>query len=447
MDLGIDIGTSKVAGVIRDADGNVTVASRVHKADTEAPTGRAEQDAEKLLETAWSVVAELPGDLRKQVHAVGVTGQMHGVVLVDDHGRPVGPLITWQDQRCLEEPDFLVRLRARTGHELRTGYGCATLAWLQQHHALPPTAVTATTIADLAVARLCGLSRPVTEPTNAASWGLFDLDKLAWDWTAVQASGICEPLLPNVVSTGSTAGALAPPLAERLGLRQAIPVAVAIGDNQASLVATLAEPDQELSLTLGTGGQLSVVLPAGEALRMARGYPACECRPYPDRRMALVAASLCGGSAWQWLVESAQAWVAQLGLPIPDEKELFRLLNRLGLESGQELGVHPRFLGQRQAPADRGSITGIDLRNFRLGPLARGLARGIITELREMMPAEALAGRTRVVCSGNALRRNELLREMAAQVLGVPVRIVTCAEEAAVGAAMIAGRHRDKAVM
>jgi len=153
--------------------------------------------------------------------------------------------------------------------------------------------------------------------------------------------------------------------------------------------------------------------------------------------MLLVAASLCGGSAWMWLARAIESWMKDLGLAGPNIDSIFSQINALGLESTKELSIRPRFLGQRHAPDERGSIEGIDLENFRIGALARGLARGIIEELMSMMPAQSLIGRNCIVCSGNALRRSTLLRHMAEEVLGVPTVMTASQEEAAAGAALV----------
>jgi sedoheptulokinase len=284
----------------------------------------------------------------------------------------------------------------RTGYQLSTGYGCATLAWLVRHGAMPPEAIGAATIHDLAVARLSGLARPVTDPTDAASWGLFDLASLAWDGAAVAAAGIPPKLLPEVHPCGSRAGALAAEMAARLGLPAGIPVAVAIGDNQASLLATLREPEKELALTLGTGGQVSAVLAAGAAIDWRKAPAAHEYRPYPGGRYAVVAASLCGGAAWAWLADSIGRWMSDLGVVAPDRDELFAMLNVLGLESPDIVEVRPDL---------RGSIEGLTLGNFTLGAVAKGLARGILTNLRDMLPHEVLMGRAPALPSKAGLRR------------------------------------------
>ena len=438
--LGLDVGTGKVAAVLTTREGRLQEAATLsHGAKVGAlPPGRAEQDPARLQEAAWSAVERLSADLRSRVAAVGVTGQMHGLLLLDGTGAPVSNLVTWQDGRCLETPAFLERLRTRTGHALRTGYGCATLAWMTEQRTLPDAVAAACTLPDWMVALLSGHVRPRTDATLAASWALFDLAARDWDRRAVEAAAIPADLLPDIQQTGSEAGRLAPELARRLGLPAAIPVAAALGDNQASLFATLRDPEQELALTLGTGGQLSAVFP--------RGAPRCpvsdriECRPYPDGRYALVAAALNGGAAWNWLAESAAAWLRDLGAPVPDPAAIFTRLNELGLAAVSESAVTPLFAGERWDPVQRGRIEGLESGGLALGPLARGVARGILTNLRDMLPADALAGRVRLMGSGNALRQNALLRHMAEETFQLPLVMPEAREEAAVGAAMLAAR-------
>jgi sedoheptulokinase len=435
MLLGIDIGTSKVAAAIVNPAGKaLAVRSQAHSAPLAAPAGRAQQDPRVLLESALREIESLPAGLRKQVAAIGVTGQMHGVLLQEAGGMHVTPLITWQDQRCLEDLSFLPDLNAQTGYALCAGFGCATLAWLSAKKAIPAGAAHAATIGDWVAARLGGRAAPVTDPTDAASWGLLDLKRLDWDRTAVRQAGFPVELLPRIQPCGSPCGQLDAALADRLGLRAGIPIATAIGDNQASLLATLRDPRRELALTLGTGGQLSAVLKAGQ--RPARRRAGFEYRPYPGGRLAAVAASLCGGAAWSWLPETVERWLAELGLPCPPRDDLFEKLDELGLRAKDEITIRPRFLGERHDADARGVISGVRLDNFSLGNVARALARGIMVNIKDMLPTDLLEGRTRMVASGNALRRSALLRKMAQEVFGLPLVLAGGREEAAVGAAL-----------
>jgi sedoheptulokinase len=436
--LGIDIGTTKTAAVIIDDEGRtVAVASHAHAADVTARGGRSEQDPGVLLDSAWRTVRELPADVRLEVDAVGVTGQMHGVVVLDQHGDPVSRLVTWQDGRCLEDERFLSDLRRETGRVLRSGFGCATLAWMAGHRELAPSAESAATIHDVAVARLCGAARAVTDPTDAASWGLFDLADLRWDEDAVAAAKVPRSLLPEIVPTGARAGTLCEAMADGLGLAPDIPVYAAIGDNQASLLATLRAPHEDVALTLGTGGQVSVVVETTSVPALETTEVPYEYRPFPGGRMIAVAASLSAGSAWAWLADTAAAWFESLGASPPPREEVFARLNELGLRTQNQYVVSPHFLGQRHAPEMRGAVVGLGGPALDLGKLARGLAWGIVGALREMLPDEVLAGRKRVIGSGNALRRNELLRRAAEDVFGLPLSMTEGREEAARGAAML----------
>jgi sedoheptulokinase len=448
MFLGIDIGTSKTAAVILNSHGEiVALESQSHEADLPAPPGRHIQDPHRLLESAWTLVERLPSTLKNQLTAIGATGQMHGCILLDELVQPLTPLINWKDQRCLEDPEFLPALRMKGGHRLATGYGSATLAWLQKSGELPPRAHSSCLIADLAVAVLCNQKRPATDPTNAASWGLFDLNKLDWDWEALRQTKLPVSLFPRVVPSGSQAGLLCEEMAHRLCVPARIPVTVAVGDNQASILASLDDPEKQLSLTLGTGGQVSAVIPAGaNPLTPEAGSP-WECRPFPGNCFALVAAPLCGGQAWKWLAESVQSWMCELGLHPLDLEEIYPKLNQLGLSatSASTIVVTPHFLGERHAVDLRGTISGITLGNFTLGTFSRSLARGIFQNLHSMLPGEALRGRTEVIGSGNALARNPLLLRMAEEVFNLPARLKRMREEAACGAALLAGLGPDPA--
>jgi len=439
--LGIDIGTTKVAAVIIDRQRRLLASVSIpHNAQLPGTLDYSEQDSNILLDTARTVVRQLPEDMRSCVKAIGVTGQMHGVIVLDENNKPLTPLITWQDGRCGQK--FLKQLEAATGYQLKTGFGCASLAWLSKNNKLPPESAGCATIHDLLVARLCGLQKCVTDPTDTASWGLFDLNSLDWDLDAIKAANVPQAILPEVLPCGKAAGRIMREQAEQFGVPAGIPVTVAIGDNQASLMATLSEPEKQLALTLGTGGQISAVLPPGTVADKLSHNAKYEYRPYPGNRLAIVAASLCGGSAWAWLIESIEKWLTDLGQPCPPRDEIYKRINQLGLEAKTTLTIKPNFLGERYEPELRGVIAGIDMQNFNLASVARALAKGIIENLKQMLPDEALVSRTQIVGSGNALHKNPLLQSMVKDVFDLPLQLSAGTEEAAIGAAInAAGRY------
>ncbi len=442
--LGIDIGTSKVAVVVFSPPNTlVSVLSSPHDASIpqSAHPSRSEQDPNRIISVCFELIRKLDPELRAKIAAVGVTGQMHGIVLLNKSLDPVSPLINWQDQRCLEDPGFLPGLRSLTGcSRLNTGFGLATLAWMRSHTMVPKEFAHCCTVQDLVVARLISASRPVTDCSTAASWGLFGLKNMGWN-TAAAAKILGEDLvskLPAVLRCGAVAGVTR----NELGvLPVGIPVMAAIGDNQASLLATLESYEDDIALTLGTGGQVSVAVEHGETFPESK----FEIRPFVDGKVALVAAPMCGGAAWQWLARFLQETVATITGAKPDIETVYETMNREGMKAASELVVNPHFLGERYDETLRASIAGITLDNASVGSLARGLARGIVRNLKQMLPESAMKGRKRVVGSGNALRKVPLLQRMVEEEFGVPLMLLSFREEAAVGAAINASRGYNKA--
>ena len=285
---------------------------------------------------------------------------------------------------------------------------------------------------------LCGLEQPVTDATDAASFGFYDLLRGAWNEEKLSAAGIDSARLPAVCAPGSRAGALGAQFASQWGLPEGIPVAAAIGDNQASLRATLDNPEAQVALTLGTGGQVSCIVPHVSArdLDEARTF---EYRPYLKGAYAAVAASLCGGSAFAWLAGVAEEWCRVLGCSAPPREAIYAALVREGLRRGESsLVVKPHFLGERYDATLRGSVCGIDSANLVPGTLARALCLGVAQNLKDMLPVEHLDGKTEIVASGNAIRRSPLMQACIEEVFERPVRLRDGQEEAALGAALIA---------
>ncbi len=444
MYLGIDIGTSKTAAVITDGGQRLLAShSGPSSAKAKSSAGRSEQSSLILLDSAMSAVRRLPSSLRKKVKAVGVTGQMHGVVVLDGNGDPVSNLINWQDQRCLEDKDFLPWLNDRTGFRLSTGFGSATLSWMVKNRKLPRGSASACSILDLLVMRLCGLQRPVTDPSGAASWGLFDIRKTKWNMEAVRSAGIPAELMPKILDFKSVAGTMSDKSSKMLGLPAGIPVLVPIGDNQASLLVTLDDPERQVALTLGTGGQVSVILPSSYKPGRMAGISSFEYRPFPGNRYAAVASSLCGGSAWNILAETVHSILKDFRCKDVGKEDIFLKLNSLGAKTGNcGLAVKPNFLGERHDPSLTGWITGIGPENLRLGGLSAAFADGITTNLRDMLPSNFYKGRQTIVGSGNALRKNPLLRKSTEKIFGMRLLLPDYKEEAACGAAMHASSVR-----
>lgn len=434
--LGIDLGTTKVAAVITDENGKLLAAANAaHNAGSPDSAGRALQGVPQILDCVRKVVCELPAEERAQVAAIGVTGQMHSLLL--GNGETVSPLTTWQDQQCSEE--FLARVNSAAGITLRNGFGGATLARLAAENALGNWDFCAT-ISDYLTALLAGNSSIVTDPTHAASWGIFDIAANKWNEKALAVLNIPSELLPEVRPCGEKIGKLSQKYAAELGLPQGISVINAIGDNQASILGTGKNVAEEIYLTLGTGAQLSMVLDKHPGTTAE----SLEVRPFPGGRFLLVSAPLCGGAAFAWLADTVNQFRRAFGEAELPRTHLLDELDNMGvkeLEKGEpELTVSPHFLGERHLAGATGTITGLTLENCTPGKLAAGLAAGIVRNLKNGFQAEQLQGRTKVIGSGNAVRLVKSIQIMIGREFGLPLELADGREEAATGAALQAAR-------
>ena len=221
--LGLDIGTTTITALaIRDPDATVAaVETRPTPPRLPAADGRFEWDAEAIAVAAEdclaAVVRRLTGnDL--DVAALGVTGQQHGVVVVDAALRPLTPFVNWQDRRG-DEPggagrtvldDAVDRLGPeawrRAGCSLATGHLGLTLHWMQLGGVLPVG--TAISIMEFVTARIASI-RPVTEPTCAAASGLFDVHTRGWDAAAIERLSLPAGLFPEVREATTVVGRVA----------------------------------------------------------------------------------------------------------------------------------------------------------------------------------------------------------------------------------------------
>lgn len=450
--VGLDVGTTSVSAVVLDA-GSARLLAVVSLPHGAGRAGAAPSHAELDLNALW---AAAQGALATAVEragggaidAVGVTGQMHGLALVYPDGTPAAPAITWQDQRAAERDEagvtYLERLVddaggpaafARMGALPATGYLGPSLYWLRRHHRLPEPPAAACLIPDAMVARLTA-GPPVTDPTDAASTGLYDVVAHAWDAALLRRLGLPEALLAPVRATGEVAGVLAADVARRVGLPAGVPVAVALGDNQASYIGSVRDAVGTVLVNIGTGAQVSAL--AG-AYAVAAGI---EARPFPGGRYLLVGAGLYGGASYA-LLRDFYLRIGEAFFGARGGEELYQRMNELaaGVRPGSDgLRCVPLFTGTRVDPAVRGSLQGMSAHNLTPGHLARALLEGISDQLYGMYAAMLpLSGpRTDLVGAGNAIERNALLARILAARFALPLQLPAFDEPAAVGAALVA---------
>ncbi len=444
--LGLDMGTSKICALALDAGSGepVAVVSAANRADVgELPLGWREQNPDSIFQTVCECLQGLladPSVRGAKIVGVAVTGQMHGVLLVNRQMEPLTSLITWQDQRVAGPVLDSAREAlgpqafARHGCHLHTGYGAATLKWLLAQGRFPEGAC-ALSLADYLVARLTGVRS--TEPTHAASWGILDLQRADWDTEALASLGIPPEILPPVVPSAQPVGILLPDVAKALGLPEGVMVCAPVGDNQASVIAAAGLELDALVINLGTGGQISV--PSRECVCA----PGLETRPMPFGTWLTVGASLCGGWAYAYLCDFFQAVAQEITGQAVSREQAFARLNALAATAPagcEGLRADTRFSGTRNEPSLRGSFQNLDSTNFTPVNLARAVLEGMVRELADLGRLAGLGNASRVVASGNAVRKNPILKAILEETFQMPCSLAQYSEEAALGAALCARR-------
>jgi sugar (pentulose or hexulose) kinase len=453
--LGVDLGTTKITVVAVDTHSGDVVATctAANQAETTATDdklrGYSEWDARTIAAQALKCVCgavEQLGERRRDIAGLGITGQQHGVVLVDDRLAPLTPLINWQDRRA-DEPitatgkTYVQRAvemagpqaRDRTGCTLAAGYMGTTLYWMKERQALPEQA-TACFVMDYFAALLTGKS-PVTDPTCAGSSGLLNVVTNTWDGDLLTVLGLQTNLFPPVRPSGERLGALTPERAAAIGLSAGTPVFVGIGDNQASFVGSVGDPAHAVAVNVGTGGQV-----AAFAESFANDA-ALETRPFPRGGFLLVAAGLAGGASYAVLERFFKHVGVQL-FGVKSEAPLFPRLNELAA-SVPAGGLHcePYFNGTRADPDLRASWTGVTAENFTPAYLTRALLEAMARTFEggyQALKKHLRSRPTRLVGAGNGLRENALLARLVAEALDLPLSFARHREEAAFGAALVA---------
>lgn len=419
--IGIDIGTTTISVILMSGDTGELLDSRTMTHHAALENGQ--QDPDKLVRLAEKTVRELT-EVYGPVDSIGLTGQMHGVLYVDEQGNAVSPLYTWQNDmgnRVYSDETTYAQALKQVG-AAASGYGLTTHFYLQDQGLIPENAVKMTTISDYVGMKLCGRKEPVIARDMAASWGCFDLEKGEFKRRELEAFGIDVKYLPELFAGHAV-----------MGKADGIPVMVSLGDNQASVIGSVQDMQHSVLLNIGTGSQISIGV---SEYREADG--SIELRPCTENLHLLAGSGLCGGRAYAMLEQFYReaAGVSDSLYSLMEEQAGNFLAHHKPEEAWK---IRTTFSGTRNDPEEKGSIQGISVENFCPGAMTVGMMQGILEELYEMylqMCRMTGGERVRLIGSGNGIRRNKLMQELAEKLFGMKMEIPVCQEEAAYGAAL-----------
>lgn len=427
--LGIDIGTTTITALVLDTENSEISKCCTLKNDSFIEGRHFEklQDPNLIIDTVKSVVNNVTESLC--VDAIGITGQMHGILYLNRDNKPCSPLMIWQDERGNEiykdGLTYAEYLTEKTGIKAASGFGLTTHFYNLINGEIPENAVTFCTIHDYLVSLLTG-TKPVTHSSDAASLGFYNLKENCFCENALDKAGIDKSFLPEVIKSTALAGKTNCDF-----LPDDIPVAVAIGDNQGSFLGSVADAENSVLVNVGTGSQVSFVTEKVQDLSCG------EIRPLTDDKYIFVGASLCGGRAYAILKAFFEKCAEMLG---GSKENLYSIMDQKAeniSDFTDLLTVNCQFCGTRENPKIRGSIENIGIENFTPENLIFGTLKGVSKELFDMYESEKkllTTTPTTLVCSGNGLRKSEIWRKIFTEDFKMTASLPKHSEEAAVGA-------------
>jgi xylulokinase len=432
--LGIDLGTSSVKALLLGEDGySVGEGSASYPVRSPRPGW-----AESSPEDWWNAVVEAAkaavGKRATQVTALGLSGQMHGVVLADDRGRPLRPAVLWADARSGDQLLAYRKLdkdaRRKLANPPAVGMAGPSLLWLRDHEpGVYASARWALQPKDWLRLRLTG--EVATEASDASATLLYDLRSDGWDYPVVETLGLRPGLLAPLVASANVAGTLTREVGGRLGVRAGLPVAAGAADTAAAMLGGGLLRPGSVQLTVGTGGQIVAPKSSPEPDPHERTHLYRAAVPdlwysmaaIQNAGLALEWARMVLGASWEEVYDEAFA--------VPPGAGSVVFLPYL---SGERT---PRF-----DPGARGAWAGLGLEHGR-GHLLRAALEGVAFALREGLEALEEAGtpvpELRLAGGGAA---DESWQRLLADVLGLPLRVLPArmaAVASARGAALLAG--------
>lgn len=409
MKLGFDIGTTTISCIVLDNNKVIdskTIINDSYISDTKT------QDVNIIIEKSLCLINEFIS--KYSIESIGLTGQMHGILYLNEYGKAISPLYTWQDH---SSSNIIDEINRHTKHKVSSGYGLATHIYHIHENLAPVHSKSICTIMDYFGMILTNRNTPLMHTSNAASLGFFDLEKNEFEKEVLKKFDVNLNILPQVTIEIS-----------QLGKYQNIPVYVAIGDNQASFLGTVGNNTNTVLVNMGTGGQISL---------LTKNYvqiEGIETRPFINNQYLLVGASLCGGKAYALLEKFFREYVKEAtGIEKSQYEVMERLANKCNINS---LNISTTFNGTRLNPNQTGSITNITEENLLPEFLIVGFMYGMIEEIFEMYHRMKNKDILYLMASGNGLRKNKTIQKICEDKFQLPFKLANEIEEAACGAAI-----------
>ena len=395
MLLGIDIGTSEVKALLLNERHQI-VASAGAPLDISRPhPGHSEQQPQDWWAATQSALAALRSaqpQAYAAVQAIGLSGQMHGAVLLDDGNEVLRPAILWNDTRasleCVQMMQELPTLPQLAGSLVMPGFTAPKLRWLATHEPAVFNRV-AKVLLPKDYVRFMLTDDFVTDMSDASGTAWLDVEKRDWSDALLALTALTRQHMPRLVEGSQSSGVLSPSVAQQLGLKPGIAVAGGGGDNAASAVGIGAVNAGQGFLSLGTSGVLFLVTPSYMPNTASATHAFCHAVPGKWHQMSVM---LSAASCLQWATHLLGA---------DSEAALEAKASALTLREREQAPIFLPYLSGERTPHNnvnvRGSFHGLS-HDTNAAHLAYAVLEGVTFGLRDGLRALQVAG-----CSADRL--------------------------------------------
>lgn len=446
--LGIDLGTSGTKTVLFDTAG-VPVASHTVEYPLYQPrNGWAEQDPHDwwraVRETVQAVLAKSGADA-VEIKGIGISGQMHGLVMLDAQGQMLRRAILWCDGRTQKQCDEVTervgrdKLLSISANPALPGFTAGKILWVRENepeiyekcrHVLLPK--------DYIRYKLTG--EFATEVSDASGMNLLDVPKRAWSGEILSALDIDPALLGRMYESCEVTGAVTYAAAEATGLAPGTPVVGGAGDNAAAAIGTGVVETGRAFTTLGTSGVIFAHADGVTIDPQGRVHTFCSAVP---GKWTVMSCTLAAGLSLQWFRNQFCAAEREAAACMgSDPYELMTAEAARSPIGANRLLYLPYLMGERSPLLDadaRGAFVGLSAIHGR-GDLIRAVMEGVAYSQRQCLDVFREMGvdvSDMAACGGGG--RSPFWRQMLADVYGCPVKTIASAEGPALGAAILAG--------
>jgi xylulokinase len=436
--LGLDVSTTATKAVLLDGEGEVrAVGASGYGYQTPRPLW-SEQDPALWWDATIAAIHEAlerAGARGDDVEAVGLTGQMHGLVALDANDQVLRPAILWNDQRTAAECDLIRELVGRelliaiTGNDALTGFTAPKLLWVKRNEPEIWSRIAQVLLPkDLVRLRLTG--EHAVDKADGAGTILFDLAERDWSPEILDALGIDRAWLPQTFEGPQVTGAITEEAAEVTGLRAGTPVVAGGGDQAAAAVGLGSVRAGVSSLSLGTSGVVFTTTEGPTVEPEGRLHAFCHSVP---GRWHLMGVMLSAAGSLRWYRDA-----------LAPEVSFDELVDEAASAPPGSDGLLflPYLTGERTPhpdPLARGAFVGLTVNHGR-AHLTRAVLEGVAFGLRdslELMRAAGVAPPSEIRATGGGIK-SALWRQILADVLEATIVTTSTAEGAAQGAAILA---------